>query len=70
MFSNKEFGILIILYNPTKEDIKNTKKNISYFKSGILVWNSKKIFSIKNPLIREIELNENHGQSKDLNIGF
>lgn len=70
MFSNKEFGILIILYNPSKEDIKNTKKNISYFKSGILVWNSKKIFSIKNPLIREIELNENLGQAKALNIGF
>ena len=58
MFSNKDFGILIILYNPTKEDIKNTKKNISYFKSGIIVWNSKKIFSIKNPQIREIELKQ------------
>ena len=70
MFSIKDFGILIILYNPTKEDIKNTKKNISYFKSGILVWNSKKIFSIKNPNIREIELKKNLGQAKALNIGF
>ena len=70
MFSNKEFGILIILHNPTKEDVKNTKKNISYFKSGILVWNSKKIFSVKNPLIREVELKKNLGQAKALNIGF
>ena len=70
MFSDKDFGILIILYNPTKEDIKNTKKNISYFKSGILIWNSKKIFSVKNPKIREIELKQNLGQAKALNIGF
>ncbi len=70
MFSDKDFGILIILYNPTKEDIKNTKKNISCFKSGIIVWNSKKIFSIKNPKIREIELKQNLGQAKALNIGF
>ena len=56
MFSNNEFGILIILYKPTKEDISNTKKNISFFKSGILVWNSKKIFSVKNPNFREVQL--------------
>ncbi len=70
MFSKSEIGILIILYNPTKEDIKNTKKNISYFNSGILVWNSKKIFEVSSPNFKVIELCKNFGQAKALNIGF
>lgn len=70
MLSLKNIGVLIIFFNPTQEDIFNAKRNISLFRSGILVWNSKKIFRLKNPNFFEIELKENLGQAKALNIGF
>ncbi len=70
MYSLKKIGVLIILFNPTEEDIVNTKRNLSFFSSGILVWNSKKAFKLTNPNFKEIELKDNLGQAKALNIGF
>ena len=70
MFSVDKIGLLIIFFNPTKEDILNSQKNISYFNSGIIIWNSKKIFKVSNPHFFEIELAENLGQAKALNVGF
>ena len=40
MFSNKEFGILIVLHNPTKDDVKNPYKKISHILNRIF-WNSR-----------------------------
>lgn len=70
MFSVEKIGLLIIFFNPTKEDILNSQRNISYFNSGIIVWNSEKTFEVSNPNFFEIELTENLGQAKALNIGF
>ena len=70
MYSLNKIGVLIVFYNPTEEDIFNAKRNLSCFSSGILVWNSKKIFKVTNPNFKEIELKGNLGQAKALNIGF
>lgn len=70
MYSLKQIGVLIIFFNPSEKDIVNTKRNLSFFSSGILVWNSKKILKVTNPNFKEVELKENVGQAKALNIGF
>ena len=42
----QKLAVLVKCFKPTKKDIKNTKKNISFFKSGITIWNSKKKFLV------------------------
>ena len=69
-FLQKQFGFLIICYEPTNEDISKIKKNISSFKSGIIIWNSKKVFNFSSNNCIEIELENNVGQARALNIGF
>ena len=70
MYLPEKLAVLVICFNPTKKDIKNTKKNIEFFKSGIIIWNSKKIFSVNRKNFLEIEMEQNIGQAKALNIGF
>ena len=52
------------------EDVFNTKKNISYFEYGVIIWNSRKIFTVSNTNFSEIVLKTNLGQAEALNIGF
>ena len=70
MFSQENVAVLIICYEPTKEDIVKIKKNVSYFESSIIVWNSNKTFNITNKKVSEIQLDQNVGQAEALNIGF
>ena len=42
----QKLAVLVKCFKPTKKDIKNTKENISFFKSGITIWNSKKKFLV------------------------
>ena len=70
MFSQENVAVLIICYEPTKEDIVKIKKNVSYFESSIIVWNSNKTFNIPNKKVSEIQLDQNVGQAEALNIGF
>lgn len=70
MLLPQKLGVLIILFNPTKEDIFNTKKNISCFEYGVIIWNSRKIFTVTNTNFSEIVLKTNLGQAEALNIGF
>ena len=66
----QKLAVLVKCFKLTKKDIKNTKKNISFFKSGIIIWNSKKIFSVNRKNFLEIKMEQNIGQAKALNIGF
>ena len=70
MLLPQKLGVLIILFNPTNEDVFNTKKNISNFEYGVIVWNSRKIFTVSNTNFSEIVLKTNLGQAEALNIGF
>ena len=70
MLPPQKLGVLIIFFNPTMEDVINAKKNISYFECGVIIWNSRKIFTISNSNFSEIVVKKNLGQAEALNIGF
>ena len=70
MLLPQKIGVLIIFFKPTREDVFNAKKNISYFDYGVIIWNSKKKFTVSNSKFSEIILETNVGQAEALNIGF
>lgn len=67
-----KIGALIVLYNPTNEQIKNCINTSNYFDKLIVIDNSEnEITYIEDTdKIQYMKMNENIGLAKALNIGF
>lgn len=67
-----KLGALIVLYNPTVEQIKNCINASNYFDKLVVIDNSEnEITYIEDTdKIQYMKMNENIGLAKALNIGF